>query len=41
MELPTLETIMAIVRQYRDTLGLEQIDQVETTLIGQGEANLN
>lgn len=39
--LPTIETVTAIVEKHRDRLGLEQIEQVNTALIGRGEANLN
>ena len=41
MELPPYETVAAIIQCHRDRLGLEQIDQIETALLGQGEANLN
>ena len=41
MEPPSLETIAAILQRHRDSLGLEQVDQVETALLGQDEANLN
>ena len=38
---PTIETVTAIVEKHRDSLSLERIEQVDTTLIGRGEANLN
>jgi aminoglycoside phosphotransferase (APT) family kinase protein len=41
MELPSYQTVAAIILCHRDSLGLERIDQVETALLGQGEANLN
>ena len=41
MKPPSLETIAAILQRHRDSLGLAQIDQVESALLGQGEANLN
>lgn len=39
--LPTVETVTAIVREHRDVLGLEEIEGVASSLLGQGEANLN
>ena len=41
METPSIETITAILRKHRNILCLEQIEQVELALIGQGEANIN
>ena len=41
MELPSLETIAAILQCHRNSLGLAQISQIETALLGQDEANLN
>jgi aminoglycoside phosphotransferase (APT) family kinase protein len=41
METPSIETITAILRKHRNILYLEQIEQVELALIGQGEANIN
>jgi aminoglycoside phosphotransferase (APT) family kinase protein len=41
MELPPYATAAAIIQCHRDSLGLKGIDQIETALLGQGEANLN
>ncbi len=41
MDIPPYETVAALIQCHRDSLGLEQVDQVETALLGQGEANLN
>ena len=41
MEIPPYKTVAAIIQCHREVLGLEQIDQIETALLGQGEANLN
>ena len=41
MQLPSTETVEAIVKHHRDTLQVEQVDHVDVSLIGQGHANLN
>lgn len=41
MDYPTIETVTAIIHNHADALGLESVNQVESALIGQGEANLN
>jgi aminoglycoside phosphotransferase (APT) family kinase protein len=41
MQLPSHETIMVIVKHHRNTLHVEQIDHLDVSLLGQGEANLN
>src|SRR5215204_5506940 len=41
MELPTQETVRAIIREHQDIFALDRITSVESALIGQGEANLN
>jgi hypothetical protein len=41
MEVPTPETVAAIVSKHSEALGLEQIASIESSLIGQGEASLN
>jgi len=41
MDIPPYETVAALIQCHRDSLRLEQVDQVETALLGQGEANLN
>ena len=41
MQLPTDQTVRAILQRHRDILGLGELDQVEIVLLGQGEANLN
>jgi aminoglycoside phosphotransferase (APT) family kinase protein len=41
MQLPSPETVKAIVEHHHSTLHVEQIDRVDLSLIGQGYANLN
>jgi aminoglycoside phosphotransferase (APT) family kinase protein len=41
MEFPSNDMVMAMIRQHCAALGMERVEQVESALLGQGEANRN